>query len=117
MDTLLNPYDGDYVLNAQTSSLHNAAYLRIKTQLGSYWADKTLGSKLHLLARSKDAISVQTLAKQYAEQALQPLLDDKRASTIEVSAERPRKGWLVLVVDIWDAGGSHVNFKHPVKVI
>ncbi len=122
MDTLLNPLSGEYVTNEQTHSLHNAAYIRLTTPLGTYWADPDLGSRLHLLEREKDLTRVRTLARQYSEQALQSLLNDKRASKIEVLTDadlenkRP-KGWLILHISIWDAGNEKIYFKYPVRVI
>ncbi len=119
MDTLLNPYTGEYATNEQTTSLHNAAYTRLTTHLGSYWANPEMGSRLHLLEREKDLPRVRTLARQYAEQALQPLLDDKRASKllVETEATQSKKGRLLIYISIWDAGNEKIYFKHPVRVL
>lgn len=57
------------------------------------------------------------LAQQYAEEALQPLLDDGRASQITVNHTRPHNGWLMLEIEIVDNRGEPYRFKHPVKVI
>ncbi|MFC0146146.1 phage GP46 family protein [Pectobacterium cacticida] len=74
MDNLLNPTTGDYT-GTTTTTLANAVYLRLTTPLGSWWADPLLGSRLHLLARKKRrSPRVQKLARQYAEEALQPLI-------------------------------------------
>ena len=116
MDPALDPTTGGYT-GARTISLSNAVYLRLQTPLGSYWADKTLGSRLHELAREKDVARVRGLAVQYAEQALQPLLDDGRASSSTVTATHLRVGWLLLQIEIVDASGKPQHFKHPVKVI
>ena len=56
------------------NNLANAVYLRLMTPLGSYWADPTLGSRLHELQREKDVSRVAVLARQYAEEALAPLV-------------------------------------------
>ena len=117
MDTLLNPQTGEYETNQTTRSLHNAAYVRLVTPLGSWWADLTLGSRLHELQRQKDIPRVYKLAQQYAEQALQPLLDDGRADKIVVEVASVQKGWLHLGISIWDAGNEKIYFKHPVKVL
>ncbi|WP_434777699.1 phage GP46 family protein [Neisseria sp. Ec49-e6-T10] len=124
MDNLLDPYTGDYVLNEHTTSLHNAAYIRLQEHLGAYWAAPNVGSKLHTLQREKDKIRVHKLAVQYAEQALQPLIDDKRASKLEVYSNKTQnpddktqpKGWVVLTINLWDAGGEQVSFDYHVRV-
>ncbi|HDR9026854.1 TPA: phage GP46 family protein [Burkholderia vietnamiensis] len=115
MDALLNPTTADYA-GTRTQSLANAVYLRLQTPLGSYWADPDLGSRLHELQREKDTPRVRGLAIQYAEQALQPLLDDRRATAIAVSAVDYLPGWMVLLIEVTDATGDTQHFKHPVKV-
>ncbi|AOJ13145.1 MULTISPECIES: phage GP46 family protein [Burkholderia] len=116
MDPALDPTTGGYT-GKRTTTLSNAVYLRLQTPLGSYWADPTLGSRLHELKREKDVPRVYTLAKQYAEQALQPLIDDDRAQSITVTAQSLRTGWLLLSIEVVDASGKPQHFEHPVKVI
>ncbi|VWB81932.1 phage GP46 family protein [Burkholderia aenigmatica] len=115
MDALLDPTTGDYT-GTRTQSLANAVYLRLQTPLGSYWADPNLGSRLHELQREKDTPRVRSLAVQYAEQALQPLLDDRRASDITITTADFQPGWMVLLIAVTDATGDVQHFKHPVKV-
>lgn len=123
MDALINPITRDYELlegmakRDPAGGLANACYLRLNVPLGSYWADKTLGSRLHELQRDKDVPRVAKLAKQYAEQALAPILADGRASGITVSAEQPHNGHLYLLIEVETVGGETLTFKHPVKVI
>ncbi|WP_416053137.1 phage GP46 family protein [Cupriavidus basilensis] len=116
MDALLDPQTGGYT-GTRTSTLANAVYLRLATPLGSYWADPTLGSRLHELAREKDVARVAILAKQYAEEALAPLVKDGRARSIVVETERVESGWLRLRIAVEDASGSIQHFAHPVKVV
>nr|WP_057928426.1 phage GP46 family protein [Burkholderia ambifaria] len=115
MDALLNPTTADYV-GTRTQSLANAVYLRLQTPLGSYWADPDLGSRLHELQREKDTPRVRRLAVQYAEQALQPLLDSQRATAVTVDTADYQAGWMVLLISVTDATGDVQHFKHPVKV-
>lgn len=123
MDAFINPLTQDYVINSGAAvrdvggGLGNAVYLRIMTPLGSYWADKTLGSRLHELQREKDVARVEVLAKQYAQQALQPLLDDGRAKSIAVAVQRPGNGRMHLLVEVIAASGEVLTFNHPVKVM
>jgi len=116
MDPALDPTTRDYA-GQFTTTLSNAVYLRLETPLGSYWADPTLGSRLHELEREKDVPRVRGLAKQYTEQALQPLLDDGRAQSVDVTVTSLRPGWMLLLVDVVDATGARQHFQHPVKVI
>jgi phage gp46-like protein len=116
MDAQIDPTTGDYS-GTRTATLCNRVYFRLNTPLGSYWRDPTIGSLLYTLARSTDLPNVDVLAVQYAEQALQPLLDDGSAQSIEVSSTRPQPGWLMLFVDVVDATGEPQHFEHPVKVV
>jgi phage gp46-like protein len=115
MDTLLSPATGDYT-GTRTRSLENPVYLRLMTPLGSYWADRTLGSRLHELTREKDVSRVQLLARQYTEQALRPLMDDGRARDLVVTAQQGEPGWLNLLISLTDALGQPQTFEHPVRV-
>jgi len=122
-DCWIDPATADYALASGTPArdpadgLANAVWLRLATPLGSYWADATLGSRLHELEREKDVPRVMRLAVQYAEQALAPIRADGRATAIEVTAERPRAGWLTLLIEVTRASGARVTFQHPVRVI
>ncbi|EJM77256.1 phage GP46 family protein [Pseudomonas sp. GM60] len=116
MDAGINPTTGD-LTGQRVNTLANAVYIRLVTPLGTWLADPTLGSRLHELRREKDRPRVGILAKQYAEQALQPLINDGRARKISISAEQPHNGWLVLHVEIIDATGNPQVFRQPVRVI
>lgn len=126
MDALIDPATGDYVADDTrpgewardpANGLMTAAYLRLMTPLGSWFGDTTLGSRLHELAREKDLARVALLARQYAEQALKPLLDDGRALSIDVRTQRPGNGRLALAVELVDARGVSSAFELPVKVV
>lgn len=115
MDPHLNPATGDYS-GERINTLANAVYLRLRTPLGTWWADTTLGSRLHELERERDVMRVRRLAQQYAEQALQPLLDDGRARSIVVTTAHPRNSWLILNVLAVDKSGREARYEHPVRV-
>ncbi|EEP48180.1 phage GP46 family protein [Haemophilus influenzae 6P18H1] len=87
------------------------------TPLGSWWADGRVGSLLHLIPREKDLSRIGLIAQQYAEEALQPLIDDGRADEIIVNHTQPHNGVLILDISIRDNRGETYHFKHPVKVI
>lgn len=122
-DALIDPIRRDYVIangspvRDPAAGLANAVYLRLMTPLGSYWADPLMGSRLHLLQREKDLARVAILARQYAEQALAPVVKDGRASSVVVTAERPGNGCLSLLIEVTAASGERLTFKHPVKVL
>ena len=115
MDAQLDPLSGDYT-GQRIGHLGNAVYLRLQTPRGSWWADPSLGSRLHELAREKDVTRVGVLARQYAEQALQTLLDDGRARSIVVTAQQPHNGRCLLHVAVEDASGAAYTFEHFVVV-
>ena len=115
MDFRLDPTTGDYD-GTRIADLANAIYLRITTPLGSYWADLTLGSELYKLARSKDLPRVRQLAIQYTKAALQPLIDSKRALSIEVDAIMAHDGRLQLLGTVSDRSGQSTPFQHFVRV-
>lgn len=115
MDAQLDTTTGDYT-GQRISHLGNAVYLRLQTPRGSWWADAAFGSRLHELAREKDVARVGVLARQYAEQALQSLLDDKRARSIVVTAQQPHNGRCLLHVEVEDASGAVYTFEHFVRV-
>ena len=117
MDALLNPQTGGYVVNQSAQSIENELYIRLVTPLGSYWADRTRGSRLHELRRQKHLKRIEVLAKQYAEQALQPVLQSKRAQSIQVTTSTPQRGWLKLHIEAVDAAGDTVTLSHKVAVI
>ena len=115
MDAYISPLTGDYA-GTRTDTLANTVYLRLMTPLGSWWADKTIGSQLHLLQREKDVERVALLAQQYAEEALQPIIDDGRAERISVTAEQPHKGRLNLHIRVETATGGF-DYRHGVAVV
>lgn len=116
MDREIDTQTADYT-GARQPTLMTAVWLRLVTPLGSWWADPSLGSRLHELIREKDVARVYMLARQYAEQALAPLLADRRATAIRVEAAPLRTGWLQLSVAVDQAAGDSVRFTHPVKVV
>lgn len=116
MDREISPLTGDYT-SKQISTLQNAVYIRLTTPLGTWWADGRVGSLLHTIPKEKDLRHVGLLAQQYAEEALQPLIDDGRADEIIVTYTQPHSGLLILDIFILDNRGETYQFKHPVKVI
>jgi phage gp46-like protein len=115
MDSRIDPTTGDYD-RTRISDLSNAVYLRITVPLGTYWADPTLGSKLYQLVGVKDLQRYKTLAIQYAQEALQPLIDDKRADRIDIDATWAHDGRLELAGTVYQANRVTFNFQHYVKV-
>lgn len=71
-----------------------------------------IGSRLWLLSREKQAQDVVNRAREYAEEALQWLLDDKVADRLEVLAEIVRPGWLGLTVTIYRPGTDPVQWRY-----
>lgn len=116
MDRELSPLTRDYT-SKNIHSLQNAVYIRLTTPLGSWWANGRVGSLLHTLEREKDVARVGLLAQQYAEEALQPLIDDGRASDIQVTYAQLKDGHLILLIKVTDGRGQSFDFNYPVKLI
>ena len=127
MDAFIDPLTADYLVDPDrpgralmrdpAGGLANAIFLRLAIPRGSYWADPQLGSLLHTLAREKDVPRVARLARQYVEGALRPLLDEGRASAIEVETERVGDGRIKLRGTVTDARGRAIAFTHYVRVL
>lgn len=116
MDREISPLTGDYT-HLTIHTLQNAVYIRLTTPLGAWWADGRVGSLLHTLTREKALDRIGLLAQQYAEEALQPLLDDGRATAIVVTHQPPENGQLFLSIQVTDNRGETATFKHPVNII
>lgn len=83
-----------------------------------WWADQfadinndQFGSRLWLLSREKQLSAVMTRAKQYADEALQWLVDDGVAESVEVVASNPRMGILGLAVAITRPGQAVKQYR------
>ena len=120
MDAQLDPTTKDYT-GQRIKNLMNAVFIRLDTPLGSWWADPTIGSRLHELQRNKDLTRIRVLAKQYAEQALAPLVRDGRAKSVTVTTQTPAKdqtggGRCLLLIDVVDLTGNRESYEYPVRV-
>ena len=115
MDHEIDTQTGD-LTGRRITGLHNAAYLRLKVPLGTWFGDTQLGSQLYRLKREKDTPRTRKLAIQYAEAALNPLLDDGRARSVSVKAELASPGTIPLHIEIIDAGGKTHTLLHNVVV-
>ena len=77
-----------------------------------------IGSRLWLLERSKTLATVPQLAKQYAREALQWMVDDGVAVKIEVDSERqgtPGNDILALSVKIYKIDGTDITYKYELQ--
>lgn len=80
-----------------------------------WWADtydddgEKFGSRLWLLSRSKTTEEVTLLAREYAQEALQWLIDDGVATEVNVTAERGEGGRLDLSVAVVRVGEKNLS--------
>ena len=116
MDAQIDPTTRD-LTGTRITTLANAVYLRLMVPLGSWFAAPALGSRLHELQREKDVPRIAVLARQYAEQALQPLIDDGRGRDLQVTSQQAGDGRLWLHIELIDASGQRQTFEHPVRVM
>lgn len=89
------------------------------TDLRGWWGDVVpaaagdeTGSHLWLLQREKQEPAVLARAKQYAEAALQWMVDDKVASRIEVATEFVARGVMAITATIARPDGSRVRYRY-----
>ncbi|AUZ85783.1 phage GP46 family protein [Methylophaga nitratireducenticrescens] len=84
------------------------------TNRRGHWADafreRSLGSRLWLLSREKQLPSVLDRAQQYASEALQWLIDDNVAETVDVTTDFPYIGRLGIYITIIKADGSRFQY-------
>lgn len=83
-----------------------------------WWGDSVaaqdgdrIGSRLWLLAREKQLVSVLARSRDYAREALQWLVDDGVARDVQITAEIIRQGVLGLDVTVLRATGGPVRFR------
>ncbi|MDD9911664.1 MAG: phage GP46 family protein [Alphaproteobacteria bacterium] len=88
------------------------------TDLRGWWGDawseisnKRIGSRLWLLSREKQLPDVLVRAKQYAEEALQWLIDQGIVNTIEVTATFSATSVLALQIQIVRPYKSAIDYK------
>lgn len=80
------------------------------TDRRGFWGG-VIGSRLWLLQRSKQTLDVLALAKQYALEALQWLLDDQVAATVDVTTAFVAPGVLGISVAITRPAGMTQAFQ------
>jgi phage gp46-like protein len=87
----LDPTIGDYVMGTdgnpvQDTSLLTPSYIRLKTQRTKwlYAPDNTFGADFYLIQKNHSGSDTDTL-QSVAQRALQPCIDDGRASAIAVT--------------------------------
>lgn len=80
------------------------------THRRGWWADmfdqQSMGSKLWLLRRSKQTQQVLITAREYCQQALQWMIDDRIVRRIEVETEWVRQGVLGINASIYKVDGQ-----------
>ena len=74
----------------RTATLMNNIYLSLKVIRGSWFADPSFGSRLHLLQRAKNTNQTAQLAIGYCKEALQWMIDTGKAKSVAVYTERDR---------------------------
>ena len=112
MQPEIDPTTGTYT-GERISHLANAIWLRIMTPRGSWWADTTLGSRLHTLSRRKALAGIAAEARDMAIEALKPLVTAGRAQSIDVDTAL-EGSLLVLGVRVTDATGQRSTHQFEV---
>ena len=104
---LINPTTRDYVLEkgspVKDKSLQFPAYARLRIGRGTwlYAPDADYGNDLHLITRQTKASPV--LIENVMARALQPMIDDGRANTVEITPNGNARYGEQIIVTITDA--------------
>ncbi len=104
---------------AEDGNLLNNIYLSLAIRKGSFFQNPDLGSRLHLLQRSKNTGQTEALAAEYCREALQWLIDAVRVSKIDIYTERDRRQdvhRLRVLIEATKANGDLVTFTTFVEV-
>ncbi|WP_199508628.1 MULTISPECIES: phage GP46 family protein [unclassified Psychrobacter] len=118
-DQVNNDYTLDSISaprSAGKQALAEAAYLRMMTPKGSYFADPALGSELYKLKRSKDVPRMRRQALAWAKAALEPLRAPYYLTSIDVTADNSTSGHLSIKAVLTQADGSQATTSINVQV-
>lgn len=113
----VDPKTGDYVMESgvpkKGTSLLTPAYFRMKAKRGTwmYAPDSKWGSDFHLVTKRVSVTDGQFL-ESVAEKALQPMIDDGRASEVTITTAAQSRHNTGLEVELIDAQGDaeQLNF-------
>lgn len=104
------PYTG-------SQALAEAAYLRLLTPKGSYFADSELGSELYKLKRSKDVPRMRRQALAWVREALEPLRAPYYLTDISADInDSARVGYLRIKAVLTQADGNQTTTSINVQV-
>lgn len=92
----------------KTTTLMNHIYLSLMIRRGSFFAWPLFGSRLHLLLRAKNTVQTAQRAEGYAKEALQWMIDEGRAKSVEVFTRRnaSANGRMDLLIEVTPANGA-----------
>lgn len=89
-----------------------------KDDLRGWWGDignnpgDRTGSLLWLLKREKQVPTTLSRAKQYCQDALKWMTEDRVATRIEVATEWIATGWMQITIDIFRPTGEPVRYRY-----
>lgn len=111
----INSNTGDYVVErgapVETESLQLPAFYRLKIKRGQwmYAPNKVYGSNLYLLLKNQSSKSASAVESATLD-ALQPILDDGRAETIDALIQESSRHGLGVQINILDNAGDVERF-------
>ncbi len=101
-------------------SFFNNIFLSLMIPRGGWFLDRNFGSRLHLLQRAKNTAKTAARAVEYCKEALQWLLDSKRAIGFDFATERDLEtnmNRLKISIEATRANGQIVTFQTFVEVV
>lgn len=119
-DYKLNPYTRDYeVVKGQfelIDDIRNNIYLSLAVRKGTWAFNPSFGSRLHLLLREKALDRLESVAKEYCEEALKWIIDIARAEKIEVTTQLNKENKRMKCLIEATQKGKAIVYEYFIKV-
>lgn len=119
-DFKIDPYNRDYVIEnndlALTEDIRNNIYLSLSVRKGEWAFSPESGSRLHLLMREKSLERLESVAKEYCEEALRWIIDLERAEKIEVTTVLDKENKRMKCLIEATQKGKPIIYEHFVRV-
>lgn len=118
---VIDPVTRDYVRNADgtwktTPTIATKLHHQLHTELGAWWGDPELGSRLHTLQPGKLTVSIGEEAKDIVEEAVRPFLERGEAEDLVVETGRDERGRLALAASVHDVQHGEIDLSSLLTV-
>ncbi|MEM0355047.1 MAG: phage GP46 family protein [Thermoplasmata archaeon] len=105
---------GTMTFDKQDNIINNI-YLSLMIPKGAFFLNPDFGSKIHLLQRAKNVSNIETIAKNYIEEALKWMLEAGRIKNLQINTEKEQERLKIEVIA--ENNMEQVNFTTFLEVI